>query len=224
MCTEENFWKCVSKSYRELEGNETEIREWFEDVVMGVQRKCKDADETSIDTEILKKMNKDVLCGWLEEIWGICSRAMDTSTLARRTLNDLKGKVIASQSQVIELQQKVLEKKSEELDAVTKAVTTTVKESVQLECRGYAEAVKSSCNPVVSSQTLTDVVKEVVKEEDRSRDLIVFGLEDNQDEELSEKVCDLMETMGERPQTEADRLGKWSSEITSPRPVKVVMT
>ena len=69
LCTEEKL------QYRELEGNETEIKEWFEYVVMGVQKKCKDADETTIDAEILKKMNKDVLCEWLEEVWRICDRA-----------------------------------------------------------------------------------------------------------------------------------------------------
>ena len=41
MFTEEKFGKDVSQSYRELEGIETEIREWFEDVMMGVQKSAK---------------------------------------------------------------------------------------------------------------------------------------------------------------------------------------
>ena len=190
---------------------------------MGVQQKCKDADKTTINAEIFKKMNKDVLCEWLEEVWGICYRAMDTSVLARRTLNSLKGQVISCQSQVmmIELQQRTLDKESNELDAVTVAVTTTVKESVKSECRGYVEAAKKSCNPVMLPQKLTDVVKQVVKDKDRSRNLIVFGLEEDEEEIISEKIGDLLETMGERPKTEAYRLGKFS---TSPRPVKVTTT
>ena len=44
---------------------------------------------------------------------------------------------------MIELQQRMLDKKSDELDAVTVAVTTTVKDSVKSECKGYAEAVKT---------------------------------------------------------------------------------
>ena len=39
MCTEVKFGKDVSLSYQELEGIETEIREWFEDVMMGAQKK-----------------------------------------------------------------------------------------------------------------------------------------------------------------------------------------
>ena len=224
MCSEEKFGKDVSRSYLELEGNETEISEWFDDVVMGVQKKCKDANEATIDAEILKKMNKDVLCEWLEEVWGICDRIRNTSVLARKTLHNLKGQVITCQSQVIELQHSLLEKKSVELEAVTTAVTTTVKESVKSECIGYAEAVKKSYNPVLSSQTLTEVIKEVVQEEDRSRNLIVFGLDEDKEEQLSEKICDLFETMGEKPRTEAYRIGKLSAEKTSPRPVKVTMT
>ena len=103
-------------------------------------------------------------------------------------------------------------------------VTTTVKDSVKSECKGYAEAVKNSCNPVMSPQTLKNLVKQVVKEKDRSRNLIVFGLEENEKEIISEKIGDLLEMMGERPKTEAYRLEKFSSEKTSLRPVKVTMT
>ena len=65
MCTEDKFGKDVSQSYRELEGNETESREWFEDVVMGAQKKCKDADGTTTDAEVW---------GICEKVWGICEK------------------------------------------------------------------------------------------------------------------------------------------------------
>ena len=42
---------------------------------MGVQKKCKDADETTIYAEISKNMNKYVLCEWLDEFGGICDHA-----------------------------------------------------------------------------------------------------------------------------------------------------
>ena len=128
---------------------------------------------------------------------------------------------MSCQSQVIELQQIMLDKKSDELNAVTVAVTTTVKESVKSECKGYAEAVKKYCNPVMLPQPLTKVVKQVVKENNRSRNLIVFGVEE---EILSEKIGDLLETMGVRPKTEAYRVGKFTSETKSPRSAKVTMT
>ena len=67
------------------------------------------------------------------------------------------------------------------------------------------EAVKKSCNPMMSPQTLTDVVKQVAKEKYQSRNLIVFGLEEDEEEILSEKINDLLKTMGGRPKTEAYR-------------------
>ena len=134
MCSEEKFGKDVSRSYLELEGNKTEISEWFDDVVMGEQKKCKDANEATIDAEILKKMNKDVLCEWLEEVWGICDHIRNTSVLARKTLHNLKGQVIACQSQVIEIQHSLPEQNSDVLEAVTTTVTTTIKDSVKSEC------------------------------------------------------------------------------------------
>ena len=116
----------------------------------------------------------------------------------------------------------MLDKKSDELDAVTVAVTTTIKESVKSECRGYAESVKKSCNPVVSPQTLTDKVKQLVKEKYRSRNLIVFGLEEER-RGRDNLGKDWLFARNHGPKTEAFRLGKFLSEKTSPRPVKVTM-
>ena len=105
MCSEEKFGKDVSRSYQEHERIETEIREWFEVAVIGVQKKCNDADETTIviDVEILKNKNNNVLCEWMEEVCSKCDCLRDTSVLARRTLDNLEEQVISCQSQVIEL-------------------------------------------------------------------------------------------------------------------------
>ena len=61
----------------------------------------------------------------------------------------------------------------------------------------------------MSPQTLKNLVKQLVKEKYRSRNLIVFGLEENEKEIISEKIGDLLETMGERPKTVAYRLGNF---------------
>lgn len=225
MASEEILSKIVTCSCNDLEAAEVEVRDWFDDVVSGVQRKCKDADEETIDAEMLKKVNKEVLCEWLEEAWNMFERFRITSVKARKTLNNVKGQLITCQSQVIELQQNLLEKRSADLEAVTSAVTTSVKESVKTECRGYAEAVKkTSYNPVFSPETLTKVVKEVVKEEDRSRNVIVFGLDEDKDENLSEKIGGLLGTIGQKPRTEVCRIGKSSAERIFPRPVKVTLS
>ena len=39
MLSEAKFEKDLSRSYLELQGAETEIKEWFEEIVLGVQKK-----------------------------------------------------------------------------------------------------------------------------------------------------------------------------------------
>ena len=73
-------------------------------------------------------------------------------------------------------------------------------------------AVKSASTPtsegtVLNQETLRTVVKQVVAEEDRSRNLMVFGLDEEEDEQLHEKVTAIFEELGEKPRHEAVRLG-----------------
>ena len=144
MASEEILSKSFTCSCDDLKAAKVEVRDWFDDVVSSVQRKCKDADKGTIDAEMLKKVNKEVFCEWSEEAWGMFERFRNTSVKARKTLNNMKGQLITCQSQVIELQQYLLENRLADLEAVTSAVATSVKEYVKTEFRGYAEAVKKT--------------------------------------------------------------------------------
>ena len=65
-------------------------------------------------------------------------------------------------------------------------------------------------------------MKTVVAEEDRSRNLLVFGLPDDEEEQLEERISEVLETVGQEPKLkmEAQRLSKKKTS-TSTRPVKV---
>ena len=68
------------------------------------------------------------------------------------------------------------------------------------------------------------LVKTVVEEEDRSRSVMVFGLQDpGAHEDLRVKVCDVFLEIGEQPRVEASRLGKVTSGGKA-RPVKVSLS
>ena len=81
--------------------------------------------------------------------------------------------------------------------------------------KSYSEAVNAvksvstlpSEGAVLNQETLKTVVKQVVAEEDRSRNLMVFGLDEEEDEPLQEKVTAIFEELGEKPRHEAVRLG-----------------
>ncbi len=62
-------------------------------------------------------------------------------------------------------------------------------------------------------------MRDVVSEEDRSKNMVIFGLVDENGEEITEKVSQLFQILGEKPNLEAHRIGLKSKK--NPRPVKV---
>ena len=69
-----------------------------------------------------------------------------------------------------------------------------------------------------------NVIKDVVAEGDRSRNLMLFGLNEDEGELLSEKVVQVLLELGEKPKIEAGRIGlnkiKDKKKVTD-RPIKV---
>ena len=56
------------------------------------------------------------------------------------------------------------------------------------------------------------VVKAVVEEEDRSKNIMLFGLDEEKNETLSNKVDEVLVSVGEKPSSVASRVSKKSSE------------
>ena len=52
---------------------------------------------------------------------------------------------------------------------------------------------------------MNSVVKQVVEDTDRSRSLMVFGLPEEDDEKISERISSVFEAFGEKPRFEACR-------------------
>ena len=69
-------------------------------------------------------------------------------------------------------------------------------------------------------KSVKTAIKEAAVEEDRNRSLMIFGLEEDNGEQLSEKVGNLLEHLGEKPRQESVRLGR-KFEAGKHRPVKV---
>ena len=62
-----------------------------------------------------------------------------------------------------------------------------------------------------------------MKDEDRSKNVMVFGLVEEDGEQLNEKVSDVFVEIGEKPPLAAIRIGKRPEAGTSCRPVKVTL-
>ena len=107
-----------------------------------------------------------------------------------------------------------------------KIVETSVADSVKEEFKSYSSVVSNSqpvAAPVISPEALKTVVKTVVAEEDRSLNLLVFGLPEEEQEELEARISEVLEEVGQKPKVKVQRLGK-KMTLTSTRPVKVCLT
>ena len=104
------------------------------------------------------------------------------------------------------------------------AVQSTVQETVQEEIKTYSHVVSKSVqdSAITTPKQLKKVVQDVVAQEDRSRNLVIFGLKENTSEQLDDRVSKVFEQIGEKPRFEAVRIGNQMSGKV--RPVKVTVS
>ena len=143
------------------------------------------------------------------EIVDVCGRAfvytnylMETVEAYKDVSTSLHAQVIEKQEQVISVQAELSACKTEQLEAMKKAVSSSVADTVKAEFKSYSSVAQSfpGPSPVISPEALTTVVKTVVAEEDRSRNFLIFGLsEDKEDENLEEQVSEVLESIGMNP-------------------------
>ena len=97
------------------------------------------------------------------------------------------------------------------MEAMKTVVHFSVAGSVKVDLKSYSSVVRShGCNETkepLSQATLKKIVKDVVQEEDRSKNVIVFRLEEEDNEDFSATVSELLQTMEEKPCMEACRVG-----------------
>ena len=141
-----------------------------------------------------------------------------------RAANELlKTELLESQSTVIKIQSEQWKCNREQFQSLQTTVKSTVQETMQSEMKSYSSALTENSPPAIfSPETLKKVVQAVVEEEDRSKNLMLFGLEEELNETLSNKVSEVFVSVGEKPSFLALRVGKRSASKT--RPVKVTLT
>ena len=76
---------------------------------------------------------------------------------------------------------------------------------------------KNQSHESKSSVTLKHTVKEVVEQEDRSRNVMLFGLSDGEHENTEDAVVPVLQVIGEKPRiVEVRRLGRYVSGTSRP--------
>ena len=176
-----------------------------------------------VDVKDINKLNKPAVSDiafrsiyYVENLMDYVKHLKDANTL-------LRGKLISSQEQVINVQEELAACKTEQIEVLKTTVTNSVKE----EFKSYSSVVKQTLpkEPSLNPATLQTVVKRVMDEEDRSRNLVIFGLAEEDGEQITETVAEVFEALGEKPTVEACRIGRKKSKTdAASRPVKVTVS
>ena len=123
------------------------------------------------------KITRQVMADWLQEAAHIMNKQAHLMRDYQGIVDLMKIEAIADKTKVVNAQEKLLELKDEQLNTLKTAVQTTVQNSVEKEMKQYSQALTTKGSGTsVSHGALKSVVKSALKEEDRSRNLVVFGL------------------------------------------------
>ena len=199
-----------------LKNASPEMLSWMENVKTATN--CKSHNE--VLKEKLMRNSKETLVRCLLEGYQTVHTNSVKFEDARTCIEKIKSEMIAAQRSVVKLQQQMLEAQADQLKSMSSVVDTAVDRGI----RSYSEIVSrtiENATPDLSEKKLKKVVQEAVNDEDRSKNVVVFGLAEESSEDLNGKITALFEGIEEKPSFEAVRVGKVSDNNI--RPVKVLL-
>ena len=139
-----------------------------------------------------RTVSKEKLCEWLECIcFMLDAFAAPHMQCAVNRVEELTLEKNSDQEKIIDLQSQLIEKKEAEISSLQ----TTVKE----EMMSYSAALTKTCAAALAPKKITAAIRTVTEKEDRSKNVIVYGLPESSDEKLSETVSDVISEIGEKP-------------------------
>ncbi len=190
---------------------------WFKEV----KKQLKVEHDCEMTSNKFAVPTKAILSGWLSDARDIIRRQWDMMENMKEMIELMKTEALADKAKVIQLQSELLERKDEQLKALQSTVQTTVQSTVQTQMKSYSEAVKTS-GP--AAETFKMAMKDVIKEEDRTKNLMIFGLAEEDREQLDEKISNVFVEIGVKPQLTAVRVGRRPDDSSRCRPVKVTLS
>ena len=176
--------------------------------------------------QLERKLTKPVLAQLLEFVCRnliTSKKEMEKDSMFLKELQNWTVKVqkekIRCQDQVIELQDQVIKEKETQLDEFK----TTMKTEVKSWSEVLNKNIPQASNVTVSPKVIESAVKKVVLEDDRSKNLMVFGVEESDNEDVDHVISDVFSVLGEKPRVvERRRIGAPKSDRS--RPIKVTLT
>ena len=177
-----------------------------------------------LSEKLYKKMGQDMLFKRFSSSVENLISLFEVVDRMKEEKESLKTELLNSQKQIISLQSELLDSKTEIIENVQNSVTVSVQDTVKSEMRTYSDVVQAqkSASPIFEPESMKSVVRNIVQEEDRSRSLMMFGLIEEENEQLCVKVGEVLREIGEQPRIEACRLGAPSTgDAKKIRPIKI---
>jgi hypothetical protein len=172
-----------------------------------------------------RTLPKEKLAEWLETVCFILDsfsvpllkNAVTSIDRSTKRIDELQKEKIDDQKKIIQLKDEVIEKKS--------VLLNDVKSTVQTEVKSFSSIVKKNCPPTLSKKTIEAAVKSACDKEDRSKNVIIYGIEETSGEVLRDEVGKVLTEINEKPVIrDCVRVGVKRSGDTRPRPVKFTLS
>jgi hypothetical protein len=139
---------------------------------------------------------------WLQKAGPL---AQELSNL-KDEMQTLRQENVSHQKCVIELQNRLIEKKDEQLNSVKSTVekemktySSVVESTVKSQMETYSSTVAKKCSSALAPQRLQAAVSKVEDKKERSQNVVIYGLDEEQNEELQIKVETILADIGEKP-------------------------
>ena len=198
-----------------ISASDSVLRDMYQELNIGYESVIKQSHLNK------RTLPKEKLAEWLETVCFILDsysipllkNAVSTIDNNVKRIDELQSEKIDDQKKIIQLNEKVAEKKSAELNEV--------KSTVQTEMKSYSAIVKKNCPPILTRKTIEAAVKSACDKEDRSKNVVIYGLEETSGEVLPDEVGKVLEEIDEKPVIrDCVRVGVKRPGDVRPRPVK----
>ena len=138
-----------------------------------LMKATKASSVSDVNRNSLEKLNKGPMADFLCIFVGLLESNMNLCKAAASSIDELKSKVLDTQNQLINQQQEELAK---------------VKETVQTEMKSWADVARKNDNKnrQLTAKSVKEAVKEVNEEEERSKNLIIYGVADVEESDWDE--------------------------------------
>ncbi len=138
-----------------------------------------------------------------------CAPVLDSASKLPESIDKLKDEKIADQKSIIDLQSKLIEKKYQELG--------TVQTVVQSEMKSYSSVLEDTCSKALAPTKIKAAMKKAAADEDRSRNLVIYGLPEEEEEILENRVTEVLGNLNEKPKIlNCCRIGKDTADRIKP--------